>query len=225
MSDSHYQVVLADTVESKNIHYNLRYKIYCLEKGFEQAEKFKDEMEKDAYDDTSIHFIVKSNDCWIGAFRLVIDQFGNLPFQKVTEVNATQIIQNQIRAAEISRFGILRPFQSLKNGQPQLESSTNESELMLKLLQAARDYCLANDIGFIISLCKRSMARVISKFGLQAQPLGPAIDYKGMRFPFAINLDEIHAFNSLVKDRLTGQMAYTLYSKTCESTTPQSLAA
>lgn len=182
-------------------------------------------MEKDAYDEMSIHFIVKSKDSWIGTFRLVIDQFGKLPFQNITEANASQIIQDHAQAAEISRFGILRPFQNLKNGQPQTDASSSESELMLKLLLAARDYCLMNNIGFIISLCKRSMARMLSQFGLQANVIGPAIEYRGTRFPFAINLGEIQAFNSLVDDRLPKHNAFVRYSEHFENIIPQALAA
>jgi hypothetical protein len=37
MTNNGYEIILADTEESKNIHYNLRYQIFCLEKGFEEA--------------------------------------------------------------------------------------------------------------------------------------------------------------------------------------------
>jgi len=82
MKNNSYEVILADTEESKNIHYNLRYQIFCLEKGFEEASKCKDEMEKDIYDDNAIHFLVKGNNRWIGSFRLVIDNSEIYPFRK-----------------------------------------------------------------------------------------------------------------------------------------------
>ena len=138
MTNNSYEVILADTEESKNIHYNLRYQIFCLEKGFEEASKFKDEMEKDIHDDNAIHFLVKGNDRWIGSFRLVIDQFGNLPFQKVSALDSPQFLQGNLQAAEFSRLGILRPFQKLRNGQPPKESFENESEIMLKMFMRRR---------------------------------------------------------------------------------------
>ena len=54
MTNNSYEVILADTEESKSIHYNLRYQIFCMEKGFEEASKFQDKMEKDVYDDNAL---------------------------------------------------------------------------------------------------------------------------------------------------------------------------
>ncbi len=35
MFDDHFEVFLADTRESKEIHYSIRYQVYCEEMGFE----------------------------------------------------------------------------------------------------------------------------------------------------------------------------------------------
>lgn len=220
-----YEVILADTEESKNIHYSLRYQIFCLEKGFEDASKCKDEMEKDIYDDKAIHFLVKGNNRWIGTFRLVIDQFGNLPFQKVSALDAPQFFQRDLQAAEFSRLGILRPFQKLRNGQPPKESSENESEIMLKMLHATRDYCRESGIGHIICLCRRSIARVLGQFGLQANSIGPAVFHHGPRIPFVFNLADIHAFDFVVNSCLTARMAYSVYSEIYSNEAPLALAA
>jgi len=213
MSINSYEVILADTEESKNIHYNLRYQIFCLEKGFEEADKFKDEMEKDIYDDNAIHFLVKGNNRWIGSFRLVIDQFGNLPFQKVSALGSSQFLQRNLEIAEFSRLGILRPFQKLRNGQPPKESSENESEIMLKMIHAGVDYCRTNGIGHIIILCRRSISRVLNQFGLEARPIGPAVFHHGPRIPFVFNLADMNTFDSIVNLRLTGRRAYSVYSE------------
>lgn len=220
-----YEVVLADTEESKNIHYNLRYQIFCLEKGFEEAGRFKNEMEKDIYDDKAIHFLVNSNNRWIGTFRLVVDQFGSLPFQKVTAFDSPQFLPHNFQAAEFSRLGILRPFQKLRNGQPPKESSENESEIMLKMLHAAREYCCANSIGYVICLCRRSIARVLNQFGIQARSIGPAIIHHGPRMPFALNLADSHAFDSIVNSCLTAGRAYSVYSEIYSNEALLALAA
>ncbi|MEO6422317.1 MAG: PEP-CTERM/exosortase system-associated acyltransferase [Candidatus Nitrotoga sp.] len=225
MSNNSYEVILADNEESKNIHYNLRYQIFCLEKGFEEADKFKDEMERDIYDDKAIHFLVKSKNRWIGSFRIVIDQFGSLPFQKVSTPYCPQFLQRELQTAEFSRLGILRPFQNLRNGQSPKESSENESEIMLKMLHAGVDYCRTNGIGHIICLCRRSIGRVLNQFGLQARSIGPAIIHHGPRTPFAFNLADIHAFDSIVNSCLPSGKAYSLYSEMYSNEAPLALAA
>ena len=40
--DHNYEVLLANTEESKNIHYKLRYQVYCDEMRFEDKNKFPD---------------------------------------------------------------------------------------------------------------------------------------------------------------------------------------
>lgn len=226
MSDNRYEVVLADTEESKKIHYKLRYQIYCLEKGFLEVEKLKDEMEKDPYDERSIHFLVKSGNRWIGTFRLVIDHLGRLPFHKVSVPDSPQFIQGNLQAAEFSRLGILRPFQKLRNSQLPHESSGKESEILLKLLHAARDYCRANGIDHIVFLCRRSITRVLNQFELQAQQIGPTIFHYGPRIPFAISLTDNHdAFDSLINEHLSTLRSYLLYSEMYNSEAPSVLAA
>lgn len=226
MSKNRYEVVLADTEESKKIHYKLRYQIYCLEKGFLEVEKPEEEMEQDSYDEKSIHFLIKGSNHWIGTFRLVIDQLGRLPFHKVSIPDSPQFIQGNLQAAEFSRLGILRPFQKLRNGQSPHESSSKESEIMLKLLQAARDYCSANSINHVVFLCRRSIARVLNQFELQAQQIGPTIFHYGPRIPFAISLTDNHnAFDSLVSEHMSTPKSYSLYSEMCRNKVPLVLSA
>lgn len=109
-----YEVVLADTEESKQIHYQLRYQIYCLEKGFLKVENPEEEMEKDIYDDKSIHFLVKSGNRWIGTFRLVIDHLEGLPFYKVSVPDSPQFTQYKLKVAEFSKVGHPSSFSKVK---------------------------------------------------------------------------------------------------------------
>ncbi|CAH1189434.1 N-acyl amino acid synthase of PEP-CTERM/exosortase system [Candidatus Nitrotoga sp. BS] len=221
-----YEVVLADTEESKQIHYQLRYQIYCLEKGFLKVENPEEEMEKDLYDDKSIHFLVKSGNRWIGTFRLVIDQLGGLPFYKVSVPDSPQFTQYKLKVAEFSRLGILRPFQKLNDAQSLHESACKESVIMLKVLHAARDYCRANSMDFIIFLCRRSITRVLKQLELQAQTIGPAIFHYGPRIPFAISLtDNLNGFDSLVHKHLSTLRSYSLYSEMYCNNVPEPLAA
>lgn len=227
LSNGHeYEVILADTEESKEIHYKLRYQIYCLEKGFLEVEHPEEEMEQDIYDERSIHFLIKSGNRWIGTFRLVIDHLGELPFYKVSVPDSPQFTQNKLKVAEFSRLGILRPFQKLNNVQSLHESASKESEIMLKVLHAARNYCRANSIDHIIFLCRRSITRVLKQLELQAQPIGPTIFHYGPRIPFAIGLTEnLDGFDSLVNKHLSTLRAFSLYSEMYCSNVPQVLAA
>ena len=70
MFDNRYEVILADTAEARQIHYNLRYQVYCLEEEFESREAFPDQMERDTWDDNSVHFIVRCKETmeWLAEY-------------------------------------------------------------------------------------------------------------------------------------------------------------
>lgn len=220
------KVVLANTEESKKIHYKLRYQIYCLDKGFLKLENPGKELERDLYDDKSVHFLIQSENSWIGTFRLVIDHLGGLPFYKVSAPDSPQFNHDKLKVAEFSRLGILRPFQKLNNTQPPHNSTHKESEIMLKVLYAARDYCHANGIHQIIFLCRRSIARILKQIEIQAQQIGPPIVHYGPRVPFAINLTDNHdKFDALVNKYSNTLNPYSLYSNTYHNNVSQIVAS
>lgn len=218
MSRNRLEVVLADSEESRKIHFNLRYKIYCLEKGFLEAKNPEEEMEQDAFDEKSVHFLIKSGDEWVGTFRLVVDRKANLPYHKVSPHDSTNSFNDLSYSAEFSRLGILRTYQKLHNNQAEAEASNNEPEIMLKLLHAARDYCMENDIQNMFFLCRRSIARVLQQFKLHVQQIGPAIFHHGPRVPYAIKVMGRHDdFHLLVDERVGSKKSYSLFSELVEN--------
>ena len=97
--NSIYEVILADTEESKEIHFKLRYKVFCLEKGYEDAKKFPDEMEKDKYDGHAIHFIVrhKLSRQWVGAFRIIMGRLPKLPIHQHAIISGQHTIKTELQ--------------------------------------------------------------------------------------------------------------------------------
>jgi N-acyl amino acid synthase of PEP-CTERM/exosortase system len=222
-----YEVVLANTEESKQIHYKLRYQIFCMEKGFFlKDENLEAEFEKDLDDEKSVHFLIKHGNHWIGTFRLIINNINKLPLYKLSVPDSPNFTQDKPSAAEFSRLCILRPFQKINNAQPSHESARKESEIMLKVLHATRDYCYANNILQVIFLCRRSITRILKQLQLQAQQIGPTIFYYGPRIPLSINLTDHHdEFDALVNERSGALSSYSLYSNNHYDNIPQVIAA
>lgn len=83
MFDNEFEVVIADTDESRSINYNLRYRVYCLETQFEDPKKYKSGLEFDDFDRNSnaVHFLVRSRSSrkWVAAMRLVKGSRDELP--------------------------------------------------------------------------------------------------------------------------------------------------
>lgn len=91
--------------------FKLRFKVYCLEWGFEKMEKFPDGLEKDEYDEHSVHFAAYDDSGKIMAtIRLILGSPEGFPVEKYCQagVDRNEIPENNI--AEISRLAISREY-------------------------------------------------------------------------------------------------------------------
>ncbi len=91
--------------------YRLRYKIYCLEWGFEKPEKYSNGILTDVYDNYALHFAVRDyTGKIIGAIRLIPDSREGFPIEKYCQldINTDQIPRQ--KTVEISRLAIHRDF-------------------------------------------------------------------------------------------------------------------
>ncbi|BBA35966.1 uncharacterized protein sS8_4035 [Methylocaldum marinum] len=185
MFDSRYEVVLANSPESREIHFNLRYKVFCLEKGFENSDKFhSEEMERDEYDDQAIHFLVRERvrNRWIGAARLVIDKVSTLPINKAAEIELPGADHDPV-VAEFSRLLVLDNFRQVRS------KTATDPEILLGLIRAARDYCLQQEITNVLFLCRRSIQRILGNAGIDMLQIGSPCIHRGVRAPYLVDLE------------------------------------
>ena len=200
MFDSPFEVFLADTSQSNKIHYQLRYKIYCLEKRYEDPESYPDSQECDGYDVHAAHFIIRSRDSaiWLGAMRLIIGAPATLPITTLAtiEPHAIDGLTNKI-TAEASRLCVLparlnpRPshLDSHINDVGSADRSSPSSDIFhaswisLILIRAARRYSLDHGIRYCFFFAANSLARMLTRVGMEIHAIGPAIEHRGLRRP------------------------------------------
>jgi N-acyl amino acid synthase of PEP-CTERM/exosortase system len=198
--DNPFEAFLADTSQSKKIHYHLRYKIYCVEKRYENPEAYPDLQECDANDVHAAHFIIRSRDSamWLGAMRLIVGQPAVLPITTLATIEAQAIdrLTNKI-TAEASRLCVL-PAQ-LNRQRSQLGSSISSvgstdrsnrssdifhaSWVSLTLIRAARRYCLDHGIRYCFFFAANSLAQMLTRVGMEIHAIGPAVEHRGLRRP------------------------------------------
>ena len=184
-----YDVIIANTEESKKIHFNLRYQIYCLEKGYEEACKFPDELEKDEYDDRSVHFLIRhrSDHQWVGTFRLIIDKFHNLPICQYTHINYPQRIDHDKTVIELSRLTVIRSHQKLP-GKMTNNSDDTDLCIVFNAISACIQYSKNYGSQKIFFLCRPALARNFRKMGLKCPQIGDKAVFKGVRYPYKFDL-------------------------------------
>ncbi|GAB6068379.1 hypothetical protein JCM13664_16980 [Methylothermus subterraneus] len=194
MFDGRYLAVLADTQESRSIHYRLRYQVYCLEKRFEPAERFHDGLEIDPFDARSVHFLVqhKESGQWVGAARLVLGEPKQLPIFKTCRFSLQGHAVEGKRFAELSRLSILKSFRRGSAPQP-----VSEPEVLLGLIRAAKEYSEPAGIDCWLFLCKRSIARIVGSLGMRMDVIGAPCEHRGLRFPYLATL--VTAFDGIAE--------------------------
>ncbi|MBD9355127.1 PEP-CTERM/exosortase system-associated acyltransferase [Methylomonas albis] len=221
--DSCFEVFFADTPESKRIHYNLRYQVYCDELGYEDKENFPEQMEFDEWDPHAVHFIVRQrySGQWLGALRLVYQNQASFPFEaKCVPEHRISARQYQ-QSIEISRLCVLREarrfapraFQPCDMGAEQivkgngngnvryLHTIKNQSRsIMWGLYRAAVIYSARNDIKRWYILVTPSLAHAVKKEGFEMHQVGKACDYRGQRIPYVLDVEHILANSLWQKD-------------------------
>ena len=222
MFDNYFEIFLADTQEGREIHYNIRYQVYCEELGYEDSKKFPDQQEfdqwdpKDDQDQQSILFLVrlKHTKQWIGAMRLVHYNGHNLPLEENTSLN--HAINSP--AIEISRLCLVKDIRKpyLKNAYGIDENNTDEnspntadeegdsiklfysnpkvkSTIIWGLFHASSQYSIANNIKKWYLLSNRALARVIKRQGFRVEQVGSSCEHRGQRAPYCFDVDEIQS--------------------------------
>jgi N-acyl amino acid synthase of PEP-CTERM/exosortase system len=233
MFDEHFEVFLVDTRESKEIHYSIRYQVYCEEMGFENKDNFPLEQEFDEYDNHSTHFIVRTRQTgqWVGAMRMIFKNHLLLPLEKHCNLNT--IINNDIfnRSIEISRLCLVKDIRrrsididpplgleeeegdEIKKGEnviPFYGRKHIERSIIWGLFRAAAVHSEQCNIKKWYFLGANALARIICKKGFNLQQIGNPCNFNGERLPFEIALKEVLSNSLWLNDFKNG---YSLYSE------------
>ena len=217
MFDDQFETLVADTEFSKAIHYNLRYQVYCLKRGFENPAAYPNQLETDTYDKTSVHFIVRHRETsqWIGAVRLVLAVPGKLPLTRISTVDVDSIgSPTDSIAAEVSRLCVLPPQNQETTERLDI---VHPSVITLGLIRAARQYLLSQNIQFSYFLITPQLARILGRVGMEIKPVGPLVHHRGPRRPYVHDVKNgyrtMRDKSPLVYEMFQVSPVYKYYSK------------
>jgi N-acyl-L-homoserine lactone synthetase len=162
-----------ETEENLEQVYRLRYHIYCLEKGYEQKEKYPDGIEMDEYDVYSIHFIAKVFDEAIGTARLILNNPLGFPAEKYCRTDIADFNIKKEQTVEISRFAVsntlVRALQF------------DRTKILIGLFREVYQETKLLGIENLCAAMGKGLQRLLCRFGIVFSPLGPIVDYHGPR--------------------------------------------
>ena len=209
--DQWFAIVPADTQERLDDAYRLRYQVYCVENPFEDPAENPDGLETDVYDPHSVHslLVYKPTGLVSGAVRLILPDPADLtdcfPIQHVCSPELLRSVEglDLSRAAEISRFAVSKTFRRRVGEERYADVNWNDGKkgefddmrqlpyITLGLFRACLAMSNAHDISHVFAVMEPALIRLIRRFGLRFEPIGPLVDYHGKRQPCVANMENL----------------------------------
>jgi N-acyl amino acid synthase of PEP-CTERM/exosortase system len=205
-SNDWFNVLPADTPELLDRAYQLRYQVYCRERGYEESGAFPDQRETDLFDNRSVHSLIvsRSDDAVLGTVRLVLadtDARGSVfPMQQICRNSRIDRIRPfpLSTTAEISRFAISKVARKKpRSGTEQFDCRARRPDeisgivrptIVLGLMKAILRMSREHGITDWLAVMEPSLLRLLAGYGIYFQPLGPLVEYHGMRQPCQANV-------------------------------------
>lgn len=199
MTLNRYDVILADTPDTRRIHHSVRFAVFCEDRKFEDARAYADGLETDQYDEQSAHFVVRDTltKRWVAAARLILPGESPLQVEKYCPLPASQAGVKSMRIAEVSRLAILRGQQGISEqrigGELELSSQlgvaapTEQQHFILaSLLRGLAKFGCENNMTHAVFFTTRPLARILARIGVNLWQVGDAIIHRGVRRPYMV---------------------------------------
>lgn len=211
---AHLEARKAISDELKNNAYQVRYNVYCVERGYEDKTKFPDRMERDEFDNESVHAVVrhKKSKKPVGVVRLVLPNRRNpdrrFPIETYFGRRFDESVLNKFHysrnnIAEVSRFAVSKL--SLLQIQKQLfvaadkkSPSLKESDprlllphISLGLIAMLFTISDEHGIDYWYAAMEPSLSRLLTRLGIDFTPIGPVMNYHGKRQPMIARVDDL----------------------------------
>lgn len=206
----HFEVVpaLSDALRMHN--YRIRHQVYCKELGFQPSRT--DQIEKDDYDAHSVHCLVRAvaTHSFVGCARIVLANPGNpkasLPFEKAFAAPLRGPFdpgrQDRLRIGEISRLAVIGQYRRREGERdspfPVSDDFGGDEGLRLPYMTLGLYLAMIalaqwKGLETLYMLADSSLANSIARLGIELNPIGPALERTGGRFPCVLPINEVLA--------------------------------
>lgn len=206
--NSVFNVQLATSPEVINEVFELRYQVYCIDRPFEDPNCFLDKREHDAYDPRSAHALIRhrmTGDS-VAAVRLVMagdhPEQADFPMEGPCFHRMDQSARDAIagarreQIAEISRMAVSREFRRRLTeeksvsgiSEPAYYSDSENGKrampyISLGLFAAILQMSVKHGITHWTAVMEPAQLRLLKRFGVEFDHVGPVMDYHGRRCP------------------------------------------
>lgn len=176
--------------------FRLRYQVYCLERKFEKIEDHPGGIERDAYDESSIHYLTRDGQGRpIATARLVLDSPRGFPIEMEYDMAQAFAGIDRRTSAEFSRFAISKGVRDSDGEAARIsaptESLVGHSEIALSLITSLIRESLERGITHWCAAIERALWLALRHGGMGLRQVGPPKEYHGIRIPCMSALTEL----------------------------------
>jgi N-acyl amino acid synthase of PEP-CTERM/exosortase system len=204
-----FERIFANTPELIREAHRLRYQVYCIEHAYEDAGKSPAGLERDEYDHHSLHGILRHRPTGtvVGTMRWVMHkaETGARSFPLYGACSDPRVQSKTFfpmeRTAELSRFAISKEFRRSLNGEKaeqmrharaiETAQKLDTGTTVLNLISVALQIAFAHGVEYALAAMEPTLLRLLSRFAIRFEPLGPLVRYHGLRQPCYAHLPSL----------------------------------
>lgn len=204
-----FSPIVANTPKLLREVHKIRYEVYCQELNYESVENCWSGLERDIYDQRSIHCLLmhRASGLYAGCVRLVLaDPYqpeAPFPFENACH---NDMLHNSIKPnkltryafGEVSRLAVRAEFRKCPGSNQTVDKELSEQ---MKLVNEHRKYfplipvglylaatSVAMEIGLddVFAMMEPRLSRHLRRYGFPSHQIGEVVEYHGKRAPFQI---------------------------------------
>lgn len=215
-----FELISVDTPELLDLAYALRYQVYCIENPYEDRAEHRNGKETDRYDPHSVHTLVAHRDSGIcaGVLRLILSNPQDPDNAFPMEAQCKALTGHRFFAArgfprhstaELSRFAISKCFRqrivqarearTCRNGNAvqdivdRAAARETTQHIILGMFAAAVRMSVECGVTHWYAVMEPTLLRLLARFGIHFQQVGPLVDYHGKRQPAFAVIEDLMA--------------------------------
>lgn len=205
----YFELSIALTAEQKQAVFAIRYNVYCEEFGYEDAAAFKDDLETDKFDASSVHCLVthKASGIPAGCVRLVTpDEHTFMPMEEhcghALDADFFEHFKDRRTAmSEISRLAVDGQFRRRRGEDETRFGNTDTlhfaarekrtfSLIAVSLFLAAAAVADLLNRKDTFSIMEPFLPTILRRTGITVKRVGEDFEFRGKRAPYHLNVDE-----------------------------------
>lgn len=183
-----YTIILATTPDHLQAVKDIRSEVFVSRLSLSLAELEARNFLMNKEDEQSFIYLLQHNltKKYVGSVRVIFinkhTPVQTMPMQRDGKVEGMEHLTKDLPICEISRLALIKNIPE----QPEYPANQLRTLLSMALMSATRINFFLYHYDKIFAIMERSLHRILKRQSVAFEPIGDAVDYYGVRFPFVI---------------------------------------